>query len=251
MSADLSPFHPTPPGQVWLRRSAVLLSVGIHVALGAWLVTRPEAAAKVAEWVEVTINQPPPPEPPKPEAPEPPKPEPPKPKPTAKPVAFQDIPKTPPPEAPPPTAAPAPRRLVQGLSASSFASGGTTGLSVSAGNTLSVAASKDKMSLDEATGPYGAKYTEVLSQPKLVWHPDMEVPDEARKAGIQGSMAVAIDLDAEGKPVRVTVRNDLGYGLKEACVAAWMRSKWKPARNNDTPVPVSGVPQNCTVKVLE
>lgn len=248
MNADLSPFHPRPAWQRWLGRSAGFVSVGIHVLLGAWLATRPEAKAKVAEWVEVAINRPPPPPPP----PEPePTPEPEKAKPKPRTVEFKEIPTTPPPEAPPPTAEPKPRRLVQGLSANSFSSTGTSGFSARAGNTTAVAAGSEKMTTEEATGPYGARYTEVLTQPKLLFRPELTVTDEARKAGVQGRISVLIDLDAAGKPARVRVAKGLGYGLDEACQAAWMQSRWKPARNDDAPVAVSGIPQICSIVEVE
>lgn len=250
---NLSPYRPVPAWQRWLRSSAVGIALFIHVIGAVVFASNPDAAKKASEWVEMTVNQPKPPPPPPPEPePEKPKPEPPKPKPQA--VKFEETkPVEPPPVAPPPEPQkPQPRRLSQGLTANSFATGGQTGLSVRAGNTTGVKATKDGMSLDEAGGPFAPRpYTSVTTSPRLRWAPMMEVPEEAQKAGIEGEIDVILDIDEKGKVVSVKVVKGLGFGTEDACIASWKKSQWKPAMQDTTAVPVTGVPNKCTVTAVQ
>ncbi len=248
---SLSPYRKDPRWQRVLRSSAIGLSVGFHVVLALFLISNPAVAKKASQWVEVAINEPkPPPPPPEPEAP---KPEPPKPKPLPKVVKFEDTTPTPPPPdavAPPPEPTRRVVRQVQGLTANSFAPGASTGLSVRAGNSTGVAAGKDTMNLGEAAGPFEARpYTAVSKAPALRWCPMMDVPDEAKKAGLDGRMVkVLLDLDDKGKVTRVKIVEGLGFGVDEACIAAYRKSQWRPAEQDGTPVAVIGVPQNCLVQ---
>jgi hypothetical protein len=99
--------------------------VGFHILLGIYLLKDRVSEEQVEQWVEMAIiKQPPPPEPePEPEVvevePEPVKPKP-KPKPIEEPVDFKETVDEPPPDQPPPEK-PRPRRIVQGMSANSFA----------------------------------------------------------------------------------------------------------------------------------
>ena len=246
---NLSPYRPVPAWQRALRSSAVGMSIAFHVALALFLIANPGATKKAAEWVEMSVQQPPPPPPPPPE-PDPAEPEPPKPKPKA--VKFEETTPNPPPTpeaAPPPD--PTPRRVVrqvQGLSASSFAPGAGTGLTVRAGNSTSVRATGDGMSLDDASGAFQSRaYTAVTTAPRVRSQPSLEVPEEAKKANIQGAVEVSVDIDARGRVVNVRLVKGLGYGIDEACLAAWKRSTWKPGEQDGTPVGVLGIPQKCTV----
>jgi protein TonB len=248
---SLSPYRPVPRWQRALRSSAVGVSVGFHVLLAFFLITNPGATEKAAEWVEVALQEskPPPPPPPPPE-PEPPEPEPPKPKPKPQAVKFEDTtPTPPPPDAAPPPTDPQPKRVVrqiQGLSANSF--GGNSGLTVRAGNSTGVKATSETMTLEEATGPFEPRpYNAVTTPPRLRWSPTMDVPEEARKAGITGLVNVVLDIDEKGRVSAVKIVSDLGFGTAEACAAAYRKSQWKPGEQAGTPVPVTGVPQSCLV----
>lgn len=221
-----------------------MLSIGFHVVLALFFAVNPEPAKRAAQWVQVAVQQKaPPPEPPKAE---PAKPEPPKPKPAPKPVAFKDIPPAPTPPPPDIAAAPPPRRIVQGLSANSFSATSTSGLSVRAGNTTQVAAEGAGLSLDEARAPRA--WAAVTTRPKMNFRPVFEAPDDARKANIEGTVQVRLDIDESGKVTSVKVVSAaLGYGVEEACVAAWKRSTWKPAMQDGAPVAITGMPQTCVV----
>ena len=75
------------------------------------------------------------------------------------------------------------------------------------------------------------------------------------KSGITGGgdrvrppPAVRLDIDAAGQVSSVKVVSaPLGYGIEEACVAAWKRSTWKPAMQDGVAVAITGMPQTCVV----
>jgi protein TonB len=219
---------------------AVLVTLVVHLSAAAALASNHSVRREASRWVEVVVKQrpPPPPEPPPPPPPEPPR---------KRVVKFKDIPAEVPPDPAPVEAAPRPVARVQGLSASSFAVGGNTGLTVRAGNSLTVAAGDQKLTVDGASRPY----TAVSSQPRLKWQPMLEVPEAARKAEIEGKILVQIDLDDAGKVAAVRLVRGLGHGADEACMAAWKQSTWKPAEVDGAPVAVTGIPQKCTIEAIE
>ena len=237
-----------------LSSGGVLFSVGAHVLFALWLVGI-DVDKQVEEiWVEMAVVSEPKPEEPPP--PEPPPPEPPKPKVVPEAVKFKDMLDAPPPDAPPPDAPPPeqrkPVRLTQGLSASSFAEGSGTGVNARAGNSTSVAAGKDTMTIDEATGPFVSQpYASVTTKPRMKSVPPVEVPAEAQKAEVQGSWTILLDIDVNGAPTSATFGGQVGFGVEEACVAAWMRSRWKPGLQDGVPVPVKGIPMKCVIKIVE
>lgn len=237
---NLSPFQTTPAWQRVLRSSAGPISIGAHLLLGLFFAVNPEPAQKAAQWVQVQVQKTPEPPPPAP-------PEPPKEQPKPKPIAFKDIPPVPTPAPPEVAPTPAPPRRVQGLSANSFSSTSTSGLTVRAGNTTQVAAEGKGMSLNEAKAPQA--WAGVTSRPKISFRPVFEVPDEAKKANVEGTVSVRLDVDEQGKVVAVSVISaPLGYGIEDACVAAWKRSSWKPAMQEGAAVAVTGMPQVCVVQ---
>jgi periplasmic protein TonB len=251
---DLSPFG-TPAAGRSSRWVAGGTTVFFHVALAVFFLLNPDARRSSEQWVEMVVQKTePPPPPPPPEEPPPPEPEPEKPKP--KPVAFKDIPKTPPPDVPPqeapPTEAPPPTRAVrrvQGLSASSFATGSGTGVSVRAGSGVDMAAGKETATLADATAP--RSYASVTRPPKPKSRPNMDVPDEAKKANVEGVIKVLLTIGTDGRVKAVKVLSDLGFGTGELCAAAWKKATFVPGEQDGQPVEVTGYPEKCTVSIVE
>ncbi|MED5370330.1 MAG: energy transducer TonB [Myxococcota bacterium] len=251
-----------PPVPLWKRllgnSSALAVSVGVHVLVGIYLLKERVGEEKIEQWVEMTVIKPPPPPEPEPEAePEPePEPEKPKPKPKPKPkvepkeVDFTETVDEPPPEAPPPDK-PRPRRLVQGMSANSFAEGAGTGLSANAGTTLGVADSQEKMAVDEAKDWSSVPYASVTTRPKLKNRPPLEVPQAAIDDEIEGTWTVYLDISDQGRVTAVRIPKAIGYGIDEACTEAWKASKWKPGEMDGTPVTVTNMPYKCQIKALD
>jgi TonB family protein len=77
-----------------------------------------------------------------------------------------------------------------------------------------------------------------VSNPVLVYAPDPEFSDEARRAKYQGVCVVGLIVDAQGNPQRVRIVRPLGMGLDEKALEAVRQYKFKPAIFNGKPVPV-------------
>lgn len=77
-----------------------------------------------------------------------------------------------------------------------------------------------------------------VSAPVLIYDPDPEFSDEARRAKYQGVCVVGLIVDAQGNPQQVKVVRPLGMGLDEKAIEAVRQYKFKPAMYKGHPVPV-------------
>ena len=77
-----------------------------------------------------------------------------------------------------------------------------------------------------------------VSNPVLIYAPDPEFSDEARRAKYQGVCVVGLIVDSQGNPQRVRIVRPLGMGLDEKALEAVRQYKFKPAVFNGKPVPV-------------
>jgi protein TonB len=77
-----------------------------------------------------------------------------------------------------------------------------------------------------------------VSAPQLIFAPDPEFSDEARRAKYQGVCVVSLVVDAQGNPQRVQVLRHLGMGLDEKALEAVRQYKFKPAMLQGKAVPV-------------
>src|SRR5947199_350934 len=64
----------------------------------------------------------------------------------------------------------------------------------------------------------------------LIWKIEPEYSDEARRAKVQGTVLLYLEVDEQGKPRNVHVRQGLGLGLDEKAVEAVTRWKFRPGR---------------------
>ncbi|MDC0711664.1 energy transducer TonB [Stigmatella sp. ncwal1] len=225
-------------GNGWLV-GFVLGSLALHGGGLAVLHLRPAAAPeprRAVEMVMVEVTRPVPPPPP-PEVKEEPKPAPPPPKAVRPPrlkVAEAPRPLPPPPvDAPPPpndTPTPTKAPLVVGLSMSSTTSAG--GFAAPVGNTL-YGRTGDKARAPSEVKAYAApKYTpiyQVDSEPRLASEVKVPYPEEARRAGIEGTVTLSITIDTEGRVVAARVLSGPGHGLEAAAREAILRFRFKPA----------------------
>ena len=74
--------------------------------------------------------------------------------------------------------------------------------------------------------------------PKIIYQPEPEFSEEARKAKFMGVVTVSIVVDATGKPQNVKVLRGVGMGLDEKAVEAVRQYRFKPATENGKPVAV-------------
>jgi len=77
-----------------------------------------------------------------------------------------------------------------------------------------------------------------VSAPKLVFSPDPQFSEEAKRAKYQGVCVVSLIVDAQGNPRRVQVVRHLGKGLDKKAVEAVRQYKFEPAMHNGEPVAV-------------
>jgi TonB family protein len=77
-----------------------------------------------------------------------------------------------------------------------------------------------------------------VSAPQVIFAPDPEFSDDARRIKYQGICVVTLIVDAQGNPQHVRVVRPLGMGLDEKAVKAVRHYKFKPAMYHGHPVPV-------------
>ena len=77
-----------------------------------------------------------------------------------------------------------------------------------------------------------------VSAPVVLFAPEPEFSEEARKAKVAGNVLVYLQVDTSGRPVHVRVLRGIGLGLDEKAIEAVRQYKFKPATENGKPVPV-------------
>jgi len=96
--------------------------------------------------------------------------------------------------------------------------------------------------IGSGTGPgYGTGVKNVgggVIGPKIIYQPEPEFSEEARKAKFMGVVTVSIVVDATGRPQNVRVTRGVGMGLDEKAMEAVRQYRFKPATENGKPVAV-------------
>ena len=90
-------------------------------------------------------------------------------------------------------------------------------------------------------GNYGGGLRKIgggVSRPEVLYQPEPEFSEEARKAKVAGNVLVGLIIDANGHPQSVHVLRGIGLGLDEKAVEAVQKYKFKPAMENGHAVPV-------------
>ena len=90
-------------------------------------------------------------------------------------------------------------------------------------------------------GGYGGGVHSVgggVSAPEVIYAPEPQFSDEARKTKVSGNVLVYLQVDALGHPQHVRVLRGIGLGLDEKAVEAVRQYRFKPARLNGQPVTV-------------
>ncbi len=77
-----------------------------------------------------------------------------------------------------------------------------------------------------------------VSAPKVIYQPDPEFSEEARKAKFQGTCVVWFIVGPDGKPRDIRVHRTLGLGLDEKAVEAVKNWRFEPAMKDGKPVAV-------------
>jgi protein TonB len=77
-----------------------------------------------------------------------------------------------------------------------------------------------------------------VSAPEIVFQPEPEFSEEARKSKVSGNVLVYLQVDEQGRPMHVRVLRGLGMGLDEKALEAVRQYRFKPAMENGHPVAV-------------
>jgi protein TonB len=77
-----------------------------------------------------------------------------------------------------------------------------------------------------------------VSAPEVLFQPEPEFSEEARKAKVAGNVLVYLIVDTNGNPKNVHVIRGIGMGLDEKAMDAVRKYKFRPAMENGKAVPV-------------
>ena len=77
-----------------------------------------------------------------------------------------------------------------------------------------------------------------VSAPKVIYRPDPEYSEEARKAKFQGTCVLWLVVGPDGKPRDIRVARTLGLGLDEKALEAVKNWRFEPALKDNKPVAV-------------
>ncbi len=77
-----------------------------------------------------------------------------------------------------------------------------------------------------------------VSAPRVLYQPDPEYSEEARKAKYQGTVVLWLIVDPSGRPRDVRVARSLGMGLDQKAIEAVKQWKFEPAQKDGRPVAV-------------
>jgi TonB family protein len=82
-----------------------------------------------------------------------------------------------------------------------------------------------------------------VTEPVLLWKIEPEYTDEARRARVQGTVVLHIEVDTRGQAQNITVRQSLGLGLDERAIEAVRRWRFRPGYRNGKPWAASALVQ--------
>jgi periplasmic protein TonB len=77
-----------------------------------------------------------------------------------------------------------------------------------------------------------------VSAPRILYAPDPDYSEEARKAKYQGTVVLWVVVGPDGRPRDIRVQRSLGLGLDEKAMEAVKTWKFEPARKDGQPVAV-------------
>jgi len=91
---------------------------------------------------------------------------------------------------------------------------------------------------DRGVGNHVYRPGGTISAPQVVFAPEPEFSEQARKTKTSGNVLVYLQVDTIGRPMKVRVLRGIGMGLDEKAVEAVSHYKFKPAMENGHPVAV-------------
>lgn len=80
------------------------------------------------------------------------------------------------------------------------------------------------------------RFEGAISPPVLLWKIEPEYTEAARRAKIQGTVELRLEVDMRGQTRNISVRRGLGLGLDECAVEAVKRWRFRPGYRNGKPL---------------
>jgi TonB family protein len=77
-----------------------------------------------------------------------------------------------------------------------------------------------------------------VTAPRVIYAPEPEFSEEARKAKFQGTVVLWLIVGPEGRTHEIRVHRSLGMGLDEKAIEAIRHWKFEPGRKDGIPVAV-------------
>jgi periplasmic protein TonB len=77
-----------------------------------------------------------------------------------------------------------------------------------------------------------------VTAPQLIYDPEPEYSEEARKQKYQGTVVLRVIVGEDGRPRDVRIASSLGMGLDEKALEAVRQWRFEPGRMNGRPVAV-------------
>ena len=81
----------------------------------------------------------------------------------------------------------------------------------------------------------------VVTAPVLLWKDEPEYSEEARKAKLQGTVMLRIDIDAHGQVQNIGIVHSLGLGLDERAVESVRHWRFRPAHSGGKAVATNAI----------
>src|SRR5206468_9141594 len=78
----------------------------------------------------------------------------------------------------------------------------------------------------------------IFSPPRVLYNPDPEYTEEARKAKYQGVVVLWLIVGQDGRTKDIRISRSLGMGLDQKAVEAVKLWKFEPAKKDGAPVAV-------------
>ena len=77
-----------------------------------------------------------------------------------------------------------------------------------------------------------------MSAPRIIYAPDPEFSEEARKAKYQGTVVLWLVVGSDGRAHDIRVQRSLGMGLDDMAIEAINQWRFEPGRKEGVPVAV-------------
>jgi TonB family protein len=74
--------------------------------------------------------------------------------------------------------------------------------------------------------------------PVVTYKLDPNYTDEAKDAGVSGTVLLQLVVDEQGRAAQIEVLSPLGYGLDENAIKAVSQWRWRPGTKDDMPVKI-------------